>query len=1049
MLALQHGATEASPLDHSGLCLLSLDGGGVRGLSTLYILKGLMSQLNYERQKANLPRLKPCELFDIIGGTSTGGLIAIMLGRLEMDVDECIAAYIELMKTVFEKKSRIPFSLKGKTKARFDSVKLKGAVEKVVTDHKALTTTLFNDGTNRACKVFVCSIAHETKEIVRLRSYSLPDEHEPGTPPTICQAALATSAATSFFDPIDIGARRYADGGLGANNPVDEMEGEASNIWCADTGDLKPLVKCFISIGTGNPGKKVMEDNILAFLSKTLVGIATQTEETEKRFVAKWRQHYDQQRYFRYNVDQGLQDIGLAEYKQQGAIEAATNGYMNHQAQKFRTRDCVSNLKQKQNKTENSFAAMMHELNVLPSLGRQHVAREASWDVPFERNPHFVGRDSILKQLETLLSVHGQTGKAALYGLGGVGKTQIALEVAHRAREKDGDCSVLWVPATTPEKFQQSYFRIGQRLGIPGVDANERDVKKLVQEHLSQEKAGRWLLIMDNADDADMWLGSLGSETKDGLAYFLPKSSQGSILFTTRSRKIAVDLAHQNIIEVSEMDSETATQMLSTSLADKSLLQDYDDFIELLKQLTFLPLGIAQAAAYINKNGIILAEYLSLLQEQEESVIEILSEDFEDEGRYRDGKNAVATTWLISFTQIRRDNPLAFEYLSMMSCIDSKAIPLSFLPVGKSPKAKVDAIGTLTAYSFVSKQSADQSLDLHRLVHLATRNWLKNESSMIELEARAVKQLRQFLPSDDHSQSLRISRAYLPHAEFILDYSRTAMTTGSGLALGHRVGTCLVRDGRYNEAERLLSRVLEEREKMLGLENQLTLRTLSYFGYLLLRQGKYAEAEVRIRQVLEAQTKVLGPEDKATLTSFDDLGKVLELQGKLEEAQAIYQRTLEVREKVFGLKHPVILDSLERIGNLLRKQGKHNEAEEMARKTLEGLGEAYGAGSIHTLNSMTNLAKVLIERHKYEEAEELLQGVLKGCERLEGPENQRTLTNIALLAFLFHRQKNYSAASECYQQACGGLSKILGAHHPRTLSCYRNYNRLLKEMDSQ
>lgn len=272
-----------------------------------------------------------------------------------MDVDECIAAYSELMETVFGKRSsKLPFSWTGKTKARFDSKKLKSAVEKVVTNHNASSTELFDNGTARGCRVFVCSIAHETKEIVRLRSYSLTDET--GIPATICKAALATSAATSYFDPVDIGARRFADGGLGANNPVDEVEGEASNIWCAETGDLKPLVKCFISIGTGNPGKKAIEDNILGFLSRTLVGIATQTEETEKRFIAKWRQHFDEKRYFRFNVDQGLQDIGLAEYQQQGAIEAATDGYISHQAQKFRVRDCVLNLKQKQSVYIENFA---------------------------------------------------------------------------------------------------------------------------------------------------------------------------------------------------------------------------------------------------------------------------------------------------------------------------------------------------------------------------------------------------------------------------------------------------------------------------------------------------------------------------------------------------------------------------------------------------------------------------------------------------------------------------------------------------------------------
>jgi hypothetical protein len=135
---------------------------------------------------------------------------------------------------------------------------------------------------------------------------------------------------------------------LGANNPVDEVEGEASNIWCPETGDLKPLVKCLVSIGTGNPGKKAIKDDLPGFLSQTLVGIVTETEKTAERFIERWRQHYDDRRYFRFNVDHGLQGVGLAEFKQQGTIETATDEYIKQLEQKFRVRDCVLNLAQKQ-----------------------------------------------------------------------------------------------------------------------------------------------------------------------------------------------------------------------------------------------------------------------------------------------------------------------------------------------------------------------------------------------------------------------------------------------------------------------------------------------------------------------------------------------------------------------------------------------------------------------------------------------------------------------------------------------------------------------------
>lgn len=178
---------------------------------------------------------------------------------------------------------------------------------------------------------FVCTAAKDLYGITRLRSYDL--HQKPSVSATISEAALATSAATGFFDPVSIGAKQFVDGALGVNNPVEEVEGEASDIWCAETGDVKLLVKCFISIGTGNPGRKAVEDNLSKFLSKTLVQITTETEETAKRFVARWRQHFDQNRYFRLNVEPGLQDVGLAEYEEQGRIETAAHHYLDDQQQ--------------------------------------------------------------------------------------------------------------------------------------------------------------------------------------------------------------------------------------------------------------------------------------------------------------------------------------------------------------------------------------------------------------------------------------------------------------------------------------------------------------------------------------------------------------------------------------------------------------------------------------------------------------------------------------------------------------------------------------------
>ncbi len=138
------------------------------------------------------------------------------------------------------------------------------------------------------------------------------------------------------------------DGGLGANNPVEQIWNEAQNIWCPGKIELGEVLKCFVSVGTGNPGRKPIAEGTLKFFSETLVNIATQTEDTAKVFVERHRRLYEDKRYFRFNVQQGLQDVGLEEYRKEALIDAATAEYMDSQETKSAAQECALNLKQKQ-----------------------------------------------------------------------------------------------------------------------------------------------------------------------------------------------------------------------------------------------------------------------------------------------------------------------------------------------------------------------------------------------------------------------------------------------------------------------------------------------------------------------------------------------------------------------------------------------------------------------------------------------------------------------------------------------------------------------------
>lgn len=202
---------------------------------------------------------------------------------------------------------------------------------------------------------FVCAVRKENKAVARLRAYQSDTALiEDGA--TIWEAARATSAASSFFDPISIGkhGQEYVDAGLGCNNPVDEVWTEAQDIWSPEGDDLATLVKCFISIGTGNPGTSPVEDGVFEIFTKTMKDIATETEKTAEIFARSHRGLGFQARYFRFNVDQGLQNVGLEEYKKEKELVSATSLYMESQHMQSRTRDCSQAMKDKECTLEDS-----------------------------------------------------------------------------------------------------------------------------------------------------------------------------------------------------------------------------------------------------------------------------------------------------------------------------------------------------------------------------------------------------------------------------------------------------------------------------------------------------------------------------------------------------------------------------------------------------------------------------------------------------------------------------------------------------------------------
>ena len=283
---------------------------------------------------------------------------------------------------------------------------------------------------------------------------------------------------------------------------------------------------------------------------------------------------------------------------------------------------------------------------------------------------------------------------------------------------------------------------------------------------------------------------------------------------------------------------------------------------------------MVQAAAFINDNGIDLAEYLSLLNLQEEDLVGLLSEDFQDDGRYHDIQNPVALTWLISFEQIRHRDPLTAEFLSFIACVDPKDVPQSLLPPDHSRKDENKAIGTLDAYSFISRQYPDGDLDIHLLVHLATRNWLRKEELLAHWTEKAITRLGVVFPNDNH-QKRSIWRRYLTHGRYVLKCNAIEKDGNEKTELAWKLGMCLYSDGRFTESVALITEVMRTWKRFLGREHPYTIISMNNLASLLQSQGKYDEAEPICRQTLLLQEQALGKEHPDTLTSMNSLALLL------------------------------------------------------------------------------------------------------------------------------------------------------------------------------
>ncbi|KAJ7888011.1 hypothetical protein B0H13DRAFT_2277448 [Mycena leptocephala] len=984
-----------------GLRLLSLDGGGIRGRSMLIILEDLMWKLKVAEDLPDVPR--PCDYFDLIGGTSTGGLIALMLGRLRMSVKDAVKAYGELSKEVFS-------DVKSQgSNGRFKASKLEKSIKGIVGAHSASHDPEegMEDTRENPCKTSV-----QTMDC------------------TIWQAGRATSAAPTFFKQIRIGPpgieEAFVDGGMGQNNPIAALLLEAQVVF----PDCQ--IACIISLGTGQPHTiKIPTPSLLKRLFpldviEAIKGIATDCEKQHQLSA----HHFDPvpHVYFRFNVEQGMQDIQLNQWERLGDVAANTRQYLLSHPIQNQLSDAVKSLVEKIGRVSTQ------SLNAVPIASEFKQFNPA---LALIRCPPpsriFQGRQDILAKMDEYFSKDiGERHIYVLHGLGGSGKTQIALKFLEMTNRHQASrfTKQFFINASSLQTLDTALknIAIAHKIGTSSEDG--------LLWLISQRE--EWMLLFDNADDPSI-----------DLFHFFPKCTHGNIIITSRNPQLAVH-GPRSHSRVGDMNESEAIDLLLLSAVKENTIESAQSASQIVKELSFLPLAIIQAGAYISKFDC-LHRYLSIYSKNRAKLLGQHSAQSHD-----DYELTVYTTWQISFEQLSK---VAARFLQLCSLLHHDSIPetifeqaakssiysneqeaqtlqearkflQNFLSVSGTwdPQHFMDIIGEIRAYSLIDRHDISDTLSIHPLVHSWCRHTLDDEPIARECMTNIVGMSIRFT---DDAYLFRIG--LMSHIDSLI---QDPMTIKSVFQTEY---TRVYYDsGRFTEAESLTVMVLEKRKQLLGADHPDTLLAMGNLAATYRKLGRYQEAEPLESIVLEKRKQVLGADHPETLMAMANLACTYHKLGRYQEAEPLDSIVLEKRKQLLGADHP---DTLLAMGNLAatyRKLGRYQEAEPLESIVLEKRKQVLGADHPDTLLAMANLATTYRELGRYQEAEPLEGIVLEKRKQLLGPDHPHTLLAMANLAATYRALGRYQEAEPLESIVLEKRKQLLGADHPETLSAIAN-----------
>src|SRR6266567_3242893 len=663
----------------------------------------------------------------------------------------------------------------------------------------------------------------------------------------------------------------------------------------------------------------------------------------------------------------------------------------------------------------------------------------ALWTVPYARNPYFTGRHDLLDQLmqqfspqeagqPTSLRQAALTQAQAIKGMGGVGKTQIAIEYAYRSHEQERYTHTLWINAASEEAILASFVTLTDFLPTD-VSNGETDQCKLVAAIIRwlEQHAQPWLLIFDNADDLSL------------IPSYLPSRGNGSILLTTRANAVG---ALASSVEVDCLGLTEGTQLLLRRAQRFVYVsaEEIDEATNIVVALAHFPLALDQAGAYIEETGCSNYDYFQLYQKHRYA---LLARRGMQATNYPE---SVATSWSLSFQRIEQKNPAAAELLRLCAFLAPDHIPEELLTEGAPywPPVLQDAaadrfafndiLEALLAYSFVKRLSENRLLSIHRLVQVVQMERMTPQEQRLWAE-RVVLAVNAVFPRDPKDevavwpQCQRYLEQVLACNTLIEEHQLLLPEAAEVL---ERTGIYLCERALYNLAEPLYQRALRIREQQVGEMHPQVAIALNGLAQLYYEQGKYAEAELLYQQALRIREQQLGLEHLRVAYSLNNLAFVYAKQGKYVEAELLYQRALRIREQQLGLEHLKVAIVLNGLAQLYYEQGKYVEAELLYQRALRIWEQQVRSEHPQAAIALHGLANLYVEQGKYAQAEPLYQRALCIREQYLEPEHSKTADVLHDFAGFQQAQGKTREAAFMYQRALVIRERVFCLNDPAT-----------------